>query len=156
MNLESLQNLLRKRPDAALEIRLPDGSPVPPHFHVTELGLVTKDFFDCGGTRRQNRAWTVQAWVADDVDHRLTPAKFGRILALHEKLGGGVDLPVRVEYQGATLETYAVASADVGPSRITLALQPVETDCLAKDQCGVLPPNLPALPETACRAPGCC
>jgi hypothetical protein len=28
---------------------LPNGSFVPEHFHVTEVGLVTKNFIDCGG-----------------------------------------------------------------------------------------------------------
>ncbi len=32
----------------AVNFKLPDGSTLPPHFHVTELGLVTKHFIDCG------------------------------------------------------------------------------------------------------------
>jgi hypothetical protein len=29
--------------------QLPDGTTVPEHFHVTEVGLITKNFIDCGG-----------------------------------------------------------------------------------------------------------
>lgn len=34
---------------------LPDGSLVPSHFHVTEIGKTTKHFIDCGGTVRQEK-----------------------------------------------------------------------------------------------------
>ena len=33
-----------------ISFKLPDGSLVPSHFHVTEVGKVTKHFIDCGGT----------------------------------------------------------------------------------------------------------
>jgi len=37
----------------AVNFRLPTGEYLPPHFHVTEIGLVTKHFIDCGGTERR-------------------------------------------------------------------------------------------------------
>ena len=36
-----------------VNFRLPDGSYVPEHFHVTEVGVVTRNFIDCGGTVRK-------------------------------------------------------------------------------------------------------
>jgi hypothetical protein len=156
MNLDKLIEILRGNPDAALEIRLPDGTAVAPHFHVTELGLVTKDFFDCGGTRRRDESWSLQAWVAEDVAHRLTPRKLGKILALHPQLGASAQLPVRIEYQGETLETYQLGGVRAADGAVALLLAPLHTDCLAKDRCNILPPNIPALPGTACCAPGCC
>ena len=30
-----------------------DGIEVPAHFHVTEVGLITKHFIDCGGVVRK-------------------------------------------------------------------------------------------------------
>lgn len=35
-----------------LNFVLPNGTIVPQHFHVTEVGQVTKNFIDCGGTVR--------------------------------------------------------------------------------------------------------
>ncbi|GEM_PF-1796133 len=32
-----------------LEFRLSDGSAVPAHFYVTEVGQISKRFIDCGG-----------------------------------------------------------------------------------------------------------
>jgi len=156
MNLTSLTATLRAHPEAVLRIVLPDGNAVPPHFHITELALVTKDFFDCGGTRRTDRAWSLQAWVAEDTDHRLVPSKLAKILDLHPHLGGSADLPLRVEYQGATLECYELSGVRADPASIELQLTPIFTDCLAKDRCGILPPNIPALGASACCPPGCC
>lgn len=69
----------------ALKFQLPDGSIVPAHFHVTEVGQVTKDFIDCGGTLRHEKVVNFQLWNADDIDHRLQPKKLKNIIQLSEK-----------------------------------------------------------------------
>jgi len=51
MKLSQVKNIL-KTVDAVNFI-LADGTAVPEHFHVTEVGLITKNFIDCGGTVRQ-------------------------------------------------------------------------------------------------------
>ena len=38
-----------------VNFQLEDGSLVPEHFHVTEVGVVTKNFIDCGGTVRTEK-----------------------------------------------------------------------------------------------------
>ena len=48
MNLDTFVAVLTENPLAALHLMLPDGSFVPAHFHVTEVGRVQKDFIDCG------------------------------------------------------------------------------------------------------------
>ena len=35
----------------AVNFQLPTGEFVAEHFHVTEIGLVTKHFIDCGGVK---------------------------------------------------------------------------------------------------------
>ena len=35
---------------------LPNGSYVPPHFHLTEIGENSKKFVDCGGTIREENS----------------------------------------------------------------------------------------------------
>ncbi|MFQ3593805.1 MAG: DUF6428 family protein, partial [Gemmataceae bacterium] len=82
MNVNDLQAQLEAHPEASLHLRLPDGSFVPPHFHVTEVGHVRKDFIDCGGTRRHLASCTLQIWVADDTEHRLSAGKLASILRL--------------------------------------------------------------------------
>ena len=111
---------------------LPDGSAVPAHFHVTEVGEVTKHFIDCGGTVRFEKTVNFQLWEADDYDHRLHPEKLSSIIELSQsKLGFG-DHKVEVEYQGATIGTYTL---DFDGKHFLLKNK--FTDCLAKDACGV-------------------
>jgi hypothetical protein len=42
----------------AVNFQLPDGSFVPEHFHVTEVGLITRHFIDCGGVERIEKVVT--------------------------------------------------------------------------------------------------
>jgi hypothetical protein len=36
-----------------IRFQLPNGELVPEHFHVTEVGKISKYFIDCGGTVRK-------------------------------------------------------------------------------------------------------
>lgn len=125
--LKSKLNLLN-----TIAFKLPDGNLVPSHFHVTEVGKVTKHFIDCGGVLRQEKKVNFQLWEADDYDHRLHPEKLLSIIELSEnKLNIG-DLEIEVEYQGDTIGKYGL---DYDGS--TFLLTTKKTDCLAKDNCGI-------------------
>ena len=50
MKLSELKNKLSTVSN--LTFVQPNGVFVPRHFHITEIGLVTKHFIDCGGTVR--------------------------------------------------------------------------------------------------------
>jgi Family of unknown function (DUF6428) len=118
----------------ALHFATPDGQQVPTHFHITEAGLRTKHFIDCGGTVRQETKVTLQLWVAGDTEHRLTPARLLSILQIAEPLFGQVDHAIEIEYQAETIGRYGVAFDGVA-----FVLQPLYTDCLAEDACGIPP-----------------
>jgi hypothetical protein len=111
---------------------LPDGKAVPAHFHVTEVGEVTKRYIDCGGTLREESKVSFQLWQADDFDHRLGASKLLDIISMAERVLGLKDLEVEVEYQGDTIGRYGLDFA--GGDFLLTATQ---TDCLAKDKCGI-------------------
>ena len=137
MQLSELTDALKQRPDAALAFVLPDGSTVAPHFHVTEVGRVRKDFIDCGGTTRSTDACVLQVWVASDTDHRLEAGKLGSIIALADGILKGEDLPVEIEYDVGVITQFAVESIDADTKQITLRLAGKHTACLAPDKCKV-------------------
>lgn len=115
-----------------MEIQLPDGSLVPRHFHVTEVGQIHKRFVDCGGTMREEYKASFQLWEANDYDHRLHPEKLSAII---EKAQNMLDMPdreIEVEYQGSTIGRYDI---DWDGQRFLLLSK--TTDCLARDKCGV-------------------
>ena len=115
-----------------VSFKLENGTPVPEHFHVTEVGVVSKQFIDCGGTIRHEKMANFQLWNANDVEHRLKPAKLLNIIRLSEEQLGMEDLEIEVEYQGATIGKYALDYD--GNDFILLAKQ---TACLAEDSCGI-------------------
>jgi len=131
MKLSEIKNHLSNL--EALIFMLPDGSFVPENFHVTEVGLIAKDFIDCGGTIRKETVVNFQLWEdADDEDHRLKPGKLLKIIGLSEKVLGIGDFEIEVEYQGTTIGKY-----ELGFNGDTFQLLNKQTACLASDQCGV-------------------
>lgn len=115
-----------------LTFRLEDGTKIPAHFHVTEVGSVKRHFIDCGGTVRKDKAVNFQLWSSFDFHHRLKAEKLLNIIELSEEKLGLTDEEVEVEYQSTTIGTYGL-SFD-GSSFI---LTNLKTDCLAKDNCGI-------------------
>ena len=138
---------------SAVTFNLPDGSYVPQHFHVTEVGLVTKHFIDCGGVERKETVVNFQLWEAGDYDHRLAPQKFLRILDISKKvLGDAEELNIEVEYQQSTIGKFGLEFDGKD-----FVLTNKQTDCLAKDACGIPPGKMPTKAESCCSPKeGCC
>lgn len=142
-----------------VNFQLADGTMVPAHFHVTEVGLITKHFIDCGGTVRNEKVVSFQLWNANDTDHRLKPQKLLSIIALSEKVLAIEDLEVEVEYQSDTIGKYGV---EFNGENFVLTTK--QTNCLAQDHCGIpaekLNLNMADLQteKTSCCTPGsgCC
>ncbi|OAN64397.1 hypothetical protein A8B79_13760 [Balneola sp. EhC07] len=141
----------------SIAFQLPNGELVPRHFHVTEVGMITKNFIDCGGTLRNEEVINFQLWSANDYDHRIHPEKLLHIIELSEKTLGLPDLDIEVEYQGETIGKYGL---DFDGTNFLLTSK--ATDCLAKENCGI-PASKPKvklseLQTAECCAPGsgCC
>ena len=95
MNLSQIKSQL----DSLTEVNflLPSGTTVPAHFHVTEVGQVTKKYIDCGGTLRNESMISFQLWEAEDYDHRLGAAKLLDIIRLAERVLELPDIEVEEE-----------------------------------------------------------
>jgi hypothetical protein len=137
MDTQKFYQSLSASEDATVRFQLPTGELIPAHFHVTEVGRIDRNFIDCGGTRRHAASCLLQTWTAEDFEHRLSAGKLAKILQLAAPILGPFDLPVEVEYGVEVAAQYTVAAAHTEPGAITFVLQGKQTDCLAKDQCGV-------------------
>ena len=133
-----------------ISFQLPDNSLVPSHFHVTEVGEITKRFIDCGGTVRKETVVNFQLWNANDYDHRLHPEKLLKIIELSEKTLAIDDNEIEVEYQGTTIQKFGL-DFDVNQFLLTTK----QTDCLAKDACGI-PAEKPKVRLSEMSAQSCC
>lgn len=131
MKLSEIKKILNSLETIAFQ--LPNGELVQSHFHVTEVGKITKHFIDCGGTIRNEEVVNFQLWEANDYDHRLHPEKLIHIIELSETKLGISDLEIEVEYQ--MLDTIGKFSLDFDGKNFLLTSK--LTDCLAKDNCGI-------------------
>lgn len=135
IKVSALKAALAAAPDLPITVVWTDGDPIEPHFHVTEVGRVQKDFVDCGGTVRRLVTCLLQTWVGDDTDHRITGGKLLKAFAHAAPVLGTEDLPVELEYETCNVVQLVVASVRQEPDRLVLQLGSKHTDCLAKELC---------------------
>lgn len=151
MKLSEFQAHLFQHPEHTLTFILPDGDLIPAHFHITEAGRVDKSFIDCGATIRRTATCSLQAWVADDLEHRFTPGKLAGVLKVAAPLFLGDDLDVEIEYEDCAISQFPVLEATIENDVLRFHLGKKHTDCLAKELC---------LPQAAsgegCGTTGCC
>ena len=133
MNISQLKSFLSAQETILIE--LPDGRAVPAHFHVTEVGEVSKHFVDCGGKVRLEKKANLQLWSADDYNHRLEPSKLVKIIEIAERDLGLGNLEIEVEFQGET----TIQKFGLKGEGNKLLLTGTATACLALEDCG-LPP----------------
>ena len=155
MKLSEIKNILASA--EGVNFKLENGTMVPEHFHVTEVGIITKDYIDCGGKVRHEKVANFQLWNANDYDHRLKPGKLSNIIALSERILSMEDLEIEVEYQSDTIGKY-----DLGFEGKDFLLLSKTTACLAEDACGIEPNkkitlvNLASSGNSCIPGGGCC
>lgn len=150
MKLSEVKSILPSLEDVAFQLE--NGTFVPEHFHVTEIGTITKTFIDCGGTIRNEKVVNFQLWDANDYEHRLKPTKLMKIIELSENKLGIEDNVVEVEFQGETIGKY-----DLAFNGKNFVLKNKSTACLANESCGI-PTSKTEIKESSCCAPNsnCC
>ena len=154
MKLSEFTNQLSRLSEIAFE--LPNGELVPEHFHVTEVGKISKHFIDCGGTLRDEEKVSFQLWEENDYNHRLHPGKLIKIIELAKNKLGLPDVEIEVEYQGESINKFEL---DFDGKNFLLVN--TQTTCLAKEKCGV-PEQKPKVKlselQNSCCTPesGCC
>jgi hypothetical protein len=137
---------------------------VPKHFHITEVGHVTKRFIDCGGTHRVQETCLLQVWVHDDIEHRL---EAGKLAAIFDKAGTLLphdELEVEMEVELAFVSQFPVESAALEGGSLVFTLGVKHTDCLARgvclpDTCAPKPPvvlKIKTTTPTCAPGSGCC
>ncbi|HEY8994731.1 MAG TPA: DUF6428 family protein [Lacunisphaera sp.] len=155
LSLSQLRAVLRNHPATTVAVALPDGRPIPAQFHVTEAGTVTKDFLDCGGTRRQQVTAQLQIWTGRDAAHRLSAARLDGILDACSPVLPAGDAAVDIEYEDTMVSRYPVVSAEADGGELWLQLGRYHTDCLARASCGMDEPVASEAAACGCGS-SCC
>ena len=115
-----------------ISFKLPDGELIPSHFHVTEIGLLSKTYIDCGGKLREDKSINIQLWYSTDLDHRLKANKLLNIIEQSERLIDLDDHEIEVEYQQETIAKFGLIF-----NENQFELTTKQTACLAEDLCGI-------------------
>lgn len=153
MKFNEFKNSLKTQTE--LSFAFENGNKIPDQFHITEVGLESKKFIDCGGNFRFEEKVVFQLWVMnDDEDHRLSVDKLNKIINQSEVQLGIENMTIVIEYQGNTIERYGIKL-----SENTFILIPLTTSCLAPDQCGIPSKkkiSLSDLAGTCSPKSGCC
>lgn len=155
MKISEFKNALSKAEN--LTFKNVNGEFIPSHFHITEVGLSTKHFIDCGKSIHVDKKANFQIWVASDIEHRLQPSKLLNIIENSEYLLAGEDLDIEIEYQTDTVGKYAL-----GFENGNFQLMATQTDCLAKSSCGIEEIKekalniLPMAENKCCSSASCC
>ena len=148
MKLSQVKSILSTSETVKFELQ--NGMTVPAHFHVTEVGMITKNFIDCGGIVRNEKVANFQLWNANDTDHRLEPQKLLNIISLSESILGIEDLEIEVEYQAETIGKYGLDF-----NGLNFVLTSKQTACLALDACGIPPAKMKVSLADLQNAPVC-
>jgi hypothetical protein len=151
MILSEFKTLLQREGGKLFRLQLPDGSPVPVSFHVTEVGRVQKTFIDCGGVMRESVTCQLQVWVGEDFNHRIEAHKAAKIMEKAKAFLPDDSVPVEIEYEDRVISQYTIEGYDSGEHAVVLRLAHKHTDCLAKELCGV-----PATALEGMESPRCC
>jgi len=161
MNIHDFLGHLGAHPDAPLALELPDGTRVPAHYHITEVGHVSKRFIDCGGTRRTQETCLLQTWVHDDFQHRLLAGKLADIFQRASDILPNRDLPVEIEHESEVVAQFPLESASLVDGTLVLHLGSKHTDCLARgiclpNECAPEPPAKLQIKSISTPAVSCC
>jgi len=130
MKLLELKNILKTLSEISFQFE--NGLHIPQHFHITEIGLITKDFIDCGGVIRNEKLISFQLWHANDFNHRLKAKNILEIISIAENSIISEDLEIEVEYQNSTIGKYGLSF-----NGENFILKSKTTNCLAEDNCGI-------------------
>lgn len=145
MTLPEFAGLLADHPTHGITLKLPDGTTAPAHFHVTEIGAISKAFLDCGGKSHTEQTCVLQVWVADDYDHRIQAGKLANILGKAKSLFDSDEPPVEFEHEAPVLTRMPIESCETDDHTLTFHLSYKKADCLAKELC--LPKRDFSLPD---------
>ena len=155
MRLSEFKNILLNLDQ--VEFQLENGEMVPSHYHITEVGQIDKHYIDCSGTIRKESKISFQLFTAEDFDHRLKAEKMLSIVEMSEVQLELRNDPIEVEYQSNTIGKYTLEF-----NGENFILKSTQTDCLAKDNCGIPEKKKLSLadlnkPQSTCTpGGGCC
>ena len=163
MKTQEFLNVLKENENKALLFEYNEGQFVDTNYHITEVKNTAIHSVDCGGRADQWNETIIQLWESPEEKGKIGYLKvqkaseiFDRVHNIHPIDGEAI---VKFEYSNETFHKahLEIHNIELTSSKVIVKLFVTETDCKAKDVCGVPETALASEQQNSC-APGsgCC
>lgn len=165
MTTNELFDLLKQNADKSLVFEYAPNQWIQPNYHITEVKHISVDSVDCGSQLDQWNETIVQLYESPNEPKTEDYMSVYKALGILTKVGKmkAYDLSseIKFEYSNPNFHTAQlfVDDFDITSNNLVLKLSINQTDCKAKDICGIEEPNkLELTNSTSCCDPksGCC
>lgn len=162
MKTHEFLSLLKEHPNKSLLFEYKEGHFVGANYHITEIKNITVDSVDCGAKTDFWKETIIQLWESPVEIGKREYMSTSKALAILERVDAikpmQKDVEVKFEYSNTDFHTAQlfVNAFELNTDQIVIKLGVKQTDCKAKDECGV-PVDSVMQEENSC-APGsgCC
>jgi hypothetical protein len=162
MKTKEFLSLLQEHPNKSLLFEYKNGHYVGANYHITEIKNITVDAVDCGAKTDFWKETIIQLWESPTEKDKRDYMSANKALAILSKVDSikpmEKEVEVKFEYSNPNFHTAQlfVNAYEITTNQIILKLGVAQTDCKAKDECGV-PVEVGAQDTNSC-APGsgCC
>ena len=163
MKTQEFLNVLKENSSKALLFEYNEGQFVDTNYHITEVKNTVIHSVDCGGRADQWNETIIQLWESPEEKGKIGYLKvqkaleiFDRVHNIHPLDGAAI---VKFEYSNENFHKahLEIHNIELTSSKVIVKLFVTETDCKAKDVCGVPETVLVNEQQNSC-APGsgCC
>ncbi|MFX0555668.1 DUF6428 family protein [Maribacter sp. CXY002] len=161
MKTNEFLSILKENPNKNLLFEYKPGALVGANYHITEVKNITIDAVDCGAGTDFWKETIIQLWESPTEKDKRTYMSAYKALSILNKVDKikpmDKDVEVKFEYSNAhfhTAQLYVHAHQITGEN-LVFHLGVEQTDCKAKDTCGVEEPAK-ATAEACAPGSGCC
>ena len=162
MKTNEFLSLLQEHTTKSLLFEYKKGSIVGANYHITEVKNVTIDAVDCGAKTDFWKETIIQLWESPTELDKRDFMSADKALAILNRVDSikpmERDVEVKFEYSNTNFHTAQlfVNTFEVNSDQLIIKLGVEQTDCKAKDECGV-PVAIGQIEESTCTpGGGCC
>ncbi len=162
MKTQEFLNLLQEHPNKELIFEYQKGLRVGAHYHITEVKNVTVDSVDCGAGTDFWKETVIQLWESPLEAGKTRYMSAFKALSILNKVNRikpmDPDAPLKFEYGNDRFHTaqLPVGNILIREGQLLVELHVDQTDCKAKETCGI-PETANATEQADCiPGNGCC
>ncbi len=165
MTTKELFDLLKQNADKSLVFEYAPNQWIQPNYHITEVKHISIDSVDCGSQVDQWNETIIQLYESPVETTKKDYMSVYKALGILTKVGKmkayDMSSEIKFEYSNTNFHTAQlyVNDFDLTESNLIFKLSVHQTDCKAKDICGIeAPKKLELTNATSCCDPksGCC